>query len=301
MEDQDLYERVYIDGQCFFEYFEHTIYGTRTYQNVAHTHPSLEISMVQSGHGTYKINGNVYDIQPGDIFIINNVEEHGIELSDKEHLVHHVLHFEPRFVWSDPKHFDMRYLKIFFERNRFFKHQLERDNETTREIQNIFIRIGEELKNRQPEYDLMVKVKLLNILVLLLRHYSAYVKVPHENGHGYEIEIIKRVTDYIDGHYQREIQLKELAEIALMNSSYFSTFFKRFNGLTPSEYIMRKRISFAMSQLRATDSTVLEIALSSGFNNIANFNKAFKKITGLTPTSFRKNQQPNTTSKISCI
>lgn len=282
-------ESLEINGQNFVQFMQHEIFGSREYHEVCHTHPQLEISMIEQGEGTYRIGDKVYQMQPGDIFIINNTEPHGIELQTNQSLVNTVIHFEPRFVWSDPTHFDARFLNVFFERDKSFSHQLDRENPTTIEIQNLFRAIGEEFRKQLSEYDLMVKVKLLNILVLLIRHYE-YGRPLDPKPHHYELTIIKKVTDFIDGHFVEDIGLNDLARIASMNPSYFSTFFKKYNGLTPSDYILRKRITQAMSYMKSTDGTVLEIALKSGFNTVANFNKQFKKVTGLTPTVFRNGQ-----------
>lgn len=81
--------------------------------------------------------------------------------------------------------------------------------------------------------------------------------------------------------------LDELAEIASMSKSYFSTVFKKLNGISPWDYLISKRISFAAELLKNTDKTILEIALECGFNNTANFNRAFKKITGKTPSEYK--------------
>jgi AraC-like DNA-binding protein len=133
----------------------------------------------------------------------------------------------------------------------------------------------------------MIKVKLLNLLVLLLRHYG-YVKTDEINEHVQELKIINQVTDYIDHNFENEIKLKELANIAHMHPTYFSSFFKKYNGLSPVDYIIRKRISHSMDYLRATDKTVIEIAGLCGFNNSSNYNKMFKKISNMTPSEFRK-------------
>jgi transcriptional regulator GlxA family with amidase domain len=63
--------------------------------------------------------------------------------------------------------------------------------------------------------------------------------------------------------------------------------FKKYNGMTVSEYISLKRVRLAMEHLKSTNKTMLEIAGLSGFNSLANFNKSFKKIAGATPTEFR--------------
>ena len=54
------------------------------------------------------------------------------------------------------------------------------------------------------------------------------------------------------------------------------------------EYIIRKRIDLAKMELKRTDSNILDLAYRCGFNNSANFNRAFKQRTGQTPSEFRK-------------
>lgn len=285
--DVSWFERVVINEKYYMDLSMSDLQGDRKINKVIHTHNMLELSIVKSGTGKYYIGNEVYDIQKNDIFIINNVEAHGIEMNENESMSNLVIHFEPRLVWSGNNDFDLRYLKVFFDRSQKFCHKLDTSNAATKKIQELFFEMEEEFLGKQPEYNLMVKVKLLNMLVLLLRHYNY---VAEENSHeekNYEIKIINKVTDYVDNNYDQDIKLQELADIAHMNATYFSTFFKKYNGLTLTEYIVRKRISRAMEYLKATDKTVLEISGLCGFNNSANFNKMFKKVTGITPTQYR--------------
>jgi AraC family transcriptional regulator len=93
--------------------------------------------------------------------------------------------------------------------------------------------------------------------------------------------------DYIDNHISDEIQLNALADIAHMNPCYFSTIFKKYNGLSPSQYITRKRIYKAIDYLTTSDYSVIEISSLCGYNTAANFYKAFKTVTGRIPKDYR--------------
>jgi AraC-like DNA-binding protein len=219
--------------------------------------------------------------------IINNIEPHGIVLEEGQKLSNMVIHFEPKFVWQAHNDFDIRYLKIFFDRNVSFSHKLDNSNPATLKIRALLVEMEDEFRNKDSEYELMVKVQLLNVLVLLLRHYG-YVKTGSGNDHISEIKIINQVTDYIDIHFTEEIKLKELADIAHMTSTYFSAFFKKYVGISPIDYIIRRRISRSMDYLLATDKSILEIAGVCGFNNSTNYNKMFKKISAMTPSEFRR-------------
>lgn len=285
--DVNWYERVTINEKYYMDLAITVLQGDRKLSKVIHSHNMLELSIVKSGTGKYYIGNEVYDIHRNDIFIISNVEAHGIEMNEQENLVNMVIHFEPRLVWSGDNDFDLRYLKIFFDRGQNFSHKLDKNNAATIKIQELFQEIEQEFLLKQPEYNLMVKVKLLNMLVLLLRHYNYVLEERSPEDKNYEIKIINKITDFVDNNYDKDIKLQELADIAHMNPTYFSTFFKKYNGLTLTEYIVRKRISRAIEYLKQTDKTILEISGLCGFNNSANFNKMFKKVTGLTPTHYR--------------
>jgi len=257
-----------------------------------HRHHYLEISYVKKGSGCYKVEDKYYDMQEGDVFVLNNIESHVIcDVSPYDELVNMVIHFEPRFIWSSESNFfDSRYLKIFFDRNENFQNRLDRNNPATHEIRKLLLEIEEEFLNKQVEYELMIKVKLLNILVNLIRHYG-YTKESKDTSTRMKQDIMfmNKVIDYIDSHLSEDIKLSTLSEIAHVNSSYFSTLFKKYNGISPTDYIARKRIYKAMELIKSSDKSILEIAGACGFNNAANFNKTFKKITGKTPTYYRNN------------
>ena len=96
--------------------------------------------------------------------------------------------------------------------------------------------------------------------------------------------------EYIDRHLHEELDLNVIAEKANMSRSYFCTVFKRYNGIKPWDYITIKRIEKAMGLLGASDEKKVNIALDCGFNNSANFYRAFKKLTGKAPGDFALNK-----------
>ena len=78
-----------------------------------------------------------------------------------------------------------------------------------------------------------------------------------------------------------------------MSRTYYSTMFKMLNGVSVWTYIINQRIDRAQQLLEKSEMSVIEICEKCGFNNLSNFNKAFKKITGKTPSEYRKEfQQP---------
>ena len=96
--------------------------------------------------------------------------------------------------------------------------------------------------------------------------------------------IVSRVMDQMDEVFS----VTELAAGMGMSDSQFSRFFRRATGNTFTEFVNRIRINRACQLLRETDRFIADISLEVGFHNLANFNRRFLDIKGLTPSDYRK-------------
>ncbi|HEY5563247.1 MAG TPA: AraC family transcriptional regulator [Clostridiaceae bacterium] len=257
---------------------------------VKHWHPWLEISYAKCGSGEYTICGDKYDVKEGDIFIFNNIEHHSLKILPPSIFTNVVIHFEPSFIcFLESDSFDYRYLKIFFDRNENFKNRLDRDNPATNKIKELFLEIVDEFSKKLPDYDLMVKIKLMTILTILIRQFN-YTNKKQSTSYKIkkELGIVNNVINFINENFTQDISIKSLEKITFVEASYFTKIFKKYNGISPSRYLCIKRITRAIEYLENTNKTILEIATLCGFNNTTNFNKIFKKVTNKTPSEFRK-------------
>ncbi|MCI8553390.1 MAG: AraC family transcriptional regulator [Clostridiales bacterium] len=270
----------------------HHIHGPYTAE--LHTHHELELCCVPSGHGLYDIGSQRYDIAPGDIFLFNNTEPHGLILPDSDTLENMVIHFNPSFLWNSLSNdMDYNFLLVFFERSKSFSHRLDRTNPATERIFRLICDMGQEFEEKNLCYELLIKIKLQTIFTEIIRHYDYVdIKKPvHPLSEG-DISQLNKVLEYIDSHLDSEIRLAQLADIAHVSPAYFSTLFKRFNGQSPVEYIVHKRVQRAVEYIRTTGKSLTDIAMSCGFNNSTNFYKAFRKVTGHTPAYYRRQNDP---------
>lgn len=101
--------------------------------------------------------------------------------------------------------------------------------------------------------------------------------------------IINPAVDYIEKNYRLHISAEKLARLCNMSTSRFFPAFKASTGLTPTEYITNHRINCAVSLLLNNPSSSVEnISCECGFESASYFRKVFKKITGKSPTEYRK-------------
>ena len=96
--------------------------------------------------------------------------------------------------------------------------------------------------------------------------------------------VVMRLTDHLD----QPISAADVAAELGMSESRFSRFFRRATGNTFTDFVNRVRINRACQLLMESDRLITHICYEVGFNNVANFNRRFLEIKGLTPSEFRK-------------
>lgn len=100
--------------------------------------------------------------------------------------------------------------------------------------------------------------------------------------------MIAKVVDHVVENFKQEISVAQAADMAGMTQATFSRNFQTVTGNKFVEFVNRLRIGKACGMLYASDTPIMAIAASVGFNNIANFNRHFLKMKGLTPSAYRE-------------
>ena len=133
--------------------------------------------------------------------------------------------------------------------------------------------------------------QLLDIFYILgqTKEYE-FMTSPHfyKDFHFASTDRFEKVTEHILKNYTKEITLPQLADIANMSVTAFSMFFKKQFRVTFTEYINEIRIGHSCKLLLKKNLNVMEVAYQSGFNNLANFNRQFKRKKQMTPSEYRK-------------
>jgi AraC-like DNA-binding protein len=103
----------------------------------------------------------------------------------------------------------------------------------------------------------------------------------------YNSRRIEKTLEYMNANFDKPISLLDVAALANMTPTAFSRFFKARTGINFIDSLNEIRLGHASRLLIETTETVSEIAYNCGFNNIANFNRLFKKKKKTTPKEFR--------------
>jgi AraC family transcriptional regulator len=98
----------------------------------------------------------------------------------------------------------------------------------------------------------------------------------------------KRLAQYVEEHLADQISLSSLARLVQLSPCHFSRAFKESFGIPPYRYLTSRRIARAKAMLAERKLSVTEIGLGVGFSETSSFTSAFRKVTGETPTDYRR-------------
>ncbi len=99
---------------------------------------------------------------------------------------------------------------------------------------------------------------------------------------------LAKAISYVDANLHRMLTVQEMAKIAGYAQSHFTKLFQKNLGVTPAQFLVRKKTEYAIRELTATARPIWDIADALGFSSQFYFTNFFKKHTGMTPSEYRK-------------
>jgi AraC-like DNA-binding protein len=98
---------------------------------------------------------------------------------------------------------------------------------------------------------------------------------------------LKRVLQYVDDHLAAKITLKDLATVAGLSRMHFAAQFRTAIGMRPHQYLLKRRIERAEELLKQAEVSLVDVALTVGFQTQAHFTTVFRRFAGDTPYRWR--------------
>lgn len=248
-----------------------------------HFHPEYELNFIVNGKGVKRVVGD-------------SVEEIGqVELVLVGPNVHHA------WLNGENKNFDIREITVQFHEHLFdsaflsrkimkpIKSMLDRSIHGILFSEKISIEVLDRISgvSKLDGMDSFLEfISLLHDLAnsrnqRLLSTYTVQ-RDSFENS-----DKIKRIYEYVQENFEKKITLAQASGLVNMSQVSFNRFMKKRTGKTFVDYVNDVRIGYAAMRLLEKDVSISEIAFHSGFNNIANFNRVFKKVKNCTPSQYR--------------
>lgn len=255
-----------------------------------HFHPEFEILYVIEGSGTRFVADNIEEFQSDDLTLIGSAlphfwrsDERYLNSNGKLKVKYIVIQFSNDFLKDEITHYPE--YNLIGDLLKRASRGVHFSTDFTRKITDKIIKVS---KSNGFE-----RIILLQELLQALAKTNEYKLLAgelyqHENQNFTNYRLTK-VMLFLNTNYQRKIELETVAEIANLHPAAFCRFFKEKTGKSLSEYVNDMRIGYACRLIIEGKMSVSQISFESGFNNLSNFNRTFKRHTKLTPTEyFRK-------------
>jgi AraC-like DNA-binding protein len=247
----------------------------------AHSHADFELNFLTSGQMRYVFGGRIVTVTPGRIALFwGSIPHQSIETSGDCSGVWATFPLPLLLSWNLPKKLDERMLRGEFVFAGSSAAAAQADD-------FLLSRWPADYKQNDPE---MRRTLLLEIETRIRRlaHESS---APHAAGPSKRPEPgLESALSFLHANYLNDFQVEDAARAAGWHPKYLMRRFKQTLNMSVGEYLMRLRISHAQWLLITTDTSMLDIAFASGYQSLAPFYQAFKKVAmGVTPLKFRKN------------
>ncbi len=254
-----------------------------------HYHPEYEFVLVNKSSGRRMVGDHIGTFSEGDLVLMGPALPH-VWVNDKKYFEKEntasadavVVHFLDDFLGDNflnlPEAASLK--KVLTLANRGLVIQ-----GTTR------IRIAKIMNNMLEQNGLKRLASLFEIFDILANstEYELLASPSYmENTKETYSDRYSKITEYVLRNFHREITLKEVADEANMATTTFCNFFKEHFRMTFIEYLNAIRIGHVCKLLTNKDKTIIAVAYECGFNNLANFNRQFKRLKDMTPKEYRK-------------
>ncbi len=248
-----------------------------------HQHEEIQLCIILEGEGTLIVGDKINYYQKGDILVIGSHVPHVFKSEENTNVASHMLSlFFTKTSFG--QHFfeleELRELHLFFKRaSHGFK-----ITSSKKVMENLFLKLNNATKLER----FILLMELLKIASnASYNSLSSYVYERKYND--IEGKRMQNVFEYTMTHFEKNISLEDIAEVATMTKNAFCKYFKKRTNKTYFRFLNELRIEQACKLLATQkDISVSEISELCGFNNISNFNRQFKAIKQLSPTDFKK-------------
>jgi AraC-like DNA-binding protein len=259
--------------------------GNPYMHNPWHYHPEVEITHIIRGEGVLFIGDRILEYKPNELVMIgsNLPHEWRSDIAREEDYYSECIavHFNKQFpgdgFYEIPEAMPINYLFELSLRG------VKINDEHTKQLvkKKLLLLIGTKGIER-----ISLLLSILHLIVscpdIELLSSSGFLSSINER----QNQKINQIYKYVINNFKNEISMETIASQVNMTPTSFCRFFKKRTAKSFIQYVNEIRVGYACKLLLEENHNVSEVAYESGFENISNFNKQFKKIKDITPSQF---------------
>ena len=257
------------------------------FYDVLHCHPEIQLTLLVRSEGVYSIAHQMGRFKEGDMYLIG---------ADVPHV------FRNAMAWYDGGAGEEAHsISLFFRENSFgqglfdLPEFLQVKQLLKSSVRGVLLseQLAGELAPQMLEMPMLSgSSRIIRLMVFLeqIANSGAYEFLSPAMEQRFQkenYERLNKIMAYILAHFSEPITLEEIAREAHLSPSAFCRYFKKRTRKSFVEYLNDFRVGMACKMLLETSVPVAQVCYQTGFNNVANFNRQFRRVMGVTPTVYR--------------
>lgn len=253
-----------------------------------HIHDCLEIGYCYDGTGVFIVEEKILPYKKGDALIINNREVHITAANPGGVTRWGFLNFDQVALLSKHAGPDEKFLEADSLSGAGFENIINCDQQP--EICSTIKSIIEESAEKADGFQSMIRSRVWSLMVMLHRMHTDSKHQAVIPGRHEKLNRITPALKYIAENFSKDISMENLAAVCNASESNFRKLFHKAVGCSPKNYVKQLRLKAAAVLLTNSRQSILDIALSTGYATLSNFNRQFLDYYGVSPRNWRKNR-----------
>lgn len=251
-----------------------------------HFHDTYELYFLLEGERHYFIEKQTYYVKTGAVVLINREQVHKTSQAGSKKHDRILLQLSGRVLEPWLKSAGLYSLERIFDDYYGVARLTEKEWD---EMKELLLGISEEMIHRRERYEVMVRLKLSQILLMVCRSRKKnLLKEMPQTVQTAKHGKVHEVAEYLTLHCETGESLEELSESFFISKSYLSRIFREVTGFSVNEYRNLARVRKARELLAGSGYSITEISEILGFESVTYFERVFKKHTDMTPLKYRK-------------
>ncbi len=276
--------------------------------DLPHSHDYMQIWYVNRGCCEHWVEGMRHRLTRGDLFIIPPKVEHQVLKLEEAEIISCEFSFDHFFPQQESGAYrrlretamSLSFVWLFLKDADDVQSQFSLRPEMRVRVNALMNHMLEEYEKGEIYFEEFLRVQIMELLLLLAREYaqatrSGAVISSYEK---YK-PMVEAAIRYVDAHYNEQLKLEDMCRISMLSKTYFCYLFKLLTQQTLVEYITNLRVQKAAELLSDPANSITRVGFEVGFGDSTSFSRAFKKIVGVSPRTYRaiKNEKSYETSE----
>lgn len=243
-----------------------------------HYHEFCKLLLLNCGSGSYVVDSQRYQLEPGDMVLIDCNRVHKPEIDPDCDYERTIIYIDPGFLKRESTA-DCDLRALFSGENG---HILRLDKHQYQSLLSVCITLEKELSESGYGRSVLGKALLLKLLVLLRRYQqqeAVYYPAPMQPKNDRILEVLR----YLDEHICEDLEIDHLADRFFISKYHLMRLFHKETGSTIHAYLVQRRLLMARELIKKGVSAT-DACYRSGFRSYSSFTRAYSKNFGTTPT-----------------